>query len=265
MIQVYYIYCVLYFCYWYIVIYNEIIIQLPTIKDQWGLWTCFPATRQSHLGVMGDRTVTLEVCCLCPVFSIISFWLPLLQKTLLHKDRILEIEANSSVLLWQSQENKSYCQIKYDLLTFKVKPTYEHWDAVKESTVFIARHTIWGQVGRMSSLCSKGLSFRGRFLKRVWRSVIGHVINSCIVLWLVDGEVTMEIMETVADFISWRSKVSADGDCSHGIKIHLLLGRKVMTNIDSILKCRHITLLTNVHLVKAMVFSIVMHGCEIGI
>ena len=121
MIQVYYIYCVLYFCYWYIVIYNEIIIQLPTIKDQWGLWTCFPATRQSHLGVMGDRTVTLEVCCLCPVFSIISFWLPLLQKTLLHKDRILEIEANSSVLLWQSQENKSYCQIKHDSAHFQSK------------------------------------------------------------------------------------------------------------------------------------------------
>ena len=75
----------------------------------------------------------------------------------------------------------------------------------------------------------------------------------------------MEIMETVTDFISWGSKTSADGDCSHGIKIHLLLGRKVMTNLDSILKSRDITLLTNVHLVKAMVFSVVMHGCDIGI
>ena len=69
-------------------------------------------------------------------------------------------------------------------------------------------------------------------------------------------------METVADFI-WRgSKITADGDCSHEIKRHLLLGRKVMTNLDSILKSRNITLLTKVHLVKAMVFLVVMYGCE---
>ena len=69
-------------------------------------------------------------------------------------------------------------------------------------------------------------------------------------------------METVSDFIFWGSKITADGDCSHEIKRHLLLGRKVMTNLDSIFKSRDITLPTKVHLVKAMVFPVVMYGCE---
>ena len=69
-------------------------------------------------------------------------------------------------------------------------------------------------------------------------------------------------METVADFILGGSKITADGDCSHEIKRHLLLGRKVMTNLDSILKSRDISLSTKVHLVKAMVFLVVMYGCE---
>ena len=69
-------------------------------------------------------------------------------------------------------------------------------------------------------------------------------------------------METVSDFILGGSKITADGDCSQEIKRHLLLGRKVMTNLDSILKSRGITLPTNVHLVKAMVFLVVMYGCE---
>ena len=69
-------------------------------------------------------------------------------------------------------------------------------------------------------------------------------------------------METVTDFILGDSKITADGDCSHEIKRCLLLGRKVMTNLDSILKSRDITLSTNVHLVRAMVFPVVMYGCE---
>ena len=69
-------------------------------------------------------------------------------------------------------------------------------------------------------------------------------------------------METVTDFIFWGSKITADGDCSHEIKRHLLLGRKVMTNLDSIFKSRDITLPTNIRLVKAMVFPVVMYGCE---
>ena len=69
-------------------------------------------------------------------------------------------------------------------------------------------------------------------------------------------------METVRDFILGGSKITADGDCSHEIKRRLLLGRKVMTNLDSIFKSRDITLLTKVHLVKAMVFPVVMYGCE---
>ena len=69
-------------------------------------------------------------------------------------------------------------------------------------------------------------------------------------------------METVSDFIFLSSKITADGDCSHEIKRHLLLGRKVMTNLDSILKSRNITLPTKIHLVKVMVFPIVVYGCE---
>ena len=75
--------------------------------------------------------------------------------------------------------------------------------------------------------------------------------------WEIDGET----VETVSDFIFGGSKITADGDCSHEIKRHLLLGRKSMTNLDSILKSRDITLLSKVHLVKAMVFPVVMNGC----
>ena len=81
---------------------------------------------------------------------------------------------------------------------------------------------------------------------------------SPITAWEIDGET----METVSDFIFRGSKITADGDCSHEIKRRLLFGRKVMTNLDSILKSRDITLPTKVHLVKAMVFPVVMYGCE---
>ena len=79
-----------------------------------------------------------------------------------------------------------------------------------------------------------------------------------ITSWQIDRDT----VETVADFIFLGSKITADGDCNHEIKRHLLLGRKVMTNIDSILKSRDITLPTKVHLVKAIVFPVVMYGCE---
>ena len=79
---------------------------------------------------------------------------------------------------------------------------------------------------------------------------------------LILGEIDGETVETVPDFIFWGSKITADGDCSHEIKRRLLLGRKVMTNLDSILKSKDITLPTKVHLVKAMVFPVVMYGCE---
>ena len=79
-----------------------------------------------------------------------------------------------------------------------------------------------------------------------------------ITSWQIDGET----VETVSDFIFLGSKITADGDCSHEIKRRLLLGRKVMTNLDSILKSRDITLSTKVHRVKALVFPVVMYGCE---
>ena len=82
--------------------------------------------------------------------------------------------------------------------------------------------------------------------------------SSPITSWQIDGET----METVTDFIFGGSKIAADGDCSHEIKRCLLLGRKAMTNLDSILKSRDITLPTKVHLVKAMVFPVVMYECE---
>ena len=82
--------------------------------------------------------------------------------------------------------------------------------------------------------------------------------SSLITAWQIDGET----METVTDFIVLGSKITADGDCSYEIKKRLLLGRKVMTNLDNTLKRRDITLPTNVHLVKAMIFPVVMYGCE---
>ena len=82
--------------------------------------------------------------------------------------------------------------------------------------------------------------------------------SGSITSWQIDGET----VETVVDFMFWGSKITADGDCSHEVKRHLLLGKKVMTNLDSILKNRDITLPTKVHLVKAMVFPVVIYGCE---
>ena len=84
------------------------------------------------------------------------------------------------------------------------------------------------------------------------------MVSGPITSWQIDGET----VETVADFIFWGSKITADGDCSHEIKRGLLLVRKVMTKLDSILKSRDTTLPTKVRLIKAMVFSVVMYGCE---
>jgi len=84
------------------------------------------------------------------------------------------------------------------------------------------------------------------------------MVSGPMTSWQIDGET----VETVADFIFLGSKITADGDCSHEIKRHLLLGRKVMTNLDSTLKSKDITLPTKVCLVKAMVFPVVMYGCE---
>ena len=85
-----------------------------------------------------------------------------------------------------------------------------------------------------------------------------HRASGPVTSWEIDGET----VKTVSNFIFFGSKITADGDCSHEIKRHLLLGRKVMANLDSIFKSRDITLLTKVHLVKAMVFPVVMCGCE---
>ena len=90
----------------------------------------------------------------------------------------------------------------------------------------------------------------------IWKTKI--MASDPITSWEIDGET----VETVADFIFLGSKITADGDCSHEIKRRLLLGRKVMTNLDSILKSRGVTLPTNVCLVKAVVFPVVMYGCE---
>ena len=87
------------------------------------------------------------------------------------------------------------------------------------------------------------------------------MVSTPITSWQIDGET----METVTDFIFLGSKITADGDCSHDIKRHLLLGRKTLPNLESILKSRDITLPTKVHLVKAMAFAVVMCGCESGL
>ena len=85
--------------------------------------------------------------------------------------------------------------------------------------------------------------------------------SSRVISWQIDGE----IMETVSDFIFGGSKITANDDCSHEIKRHLLLGRKFVTNLDNILKNRNITLPTKVHLVKSMVFPVVMYGVRVGL
>ena len=90
----------------------------------------------------------------------------------------------------------------------------------------------------------------------IWKTKI--MASGPITSWQIDGET----VETVADFIFLGSKITSDGDCSHEIKRRLLLGRKVMTNLDSIFKSRDITLSTKIRLVKAMVFPVVMYGCE---
>ena len=90
-------------------------------------------------------------------------------------------------------------------------------------------------------------------IQKIWIMASGPITS-----WQIDGET----IETLTDFIFLGSKITADGDCSHEIKRRLLLGRKVMTNLDSILKSRDITLSTKVSLVKAMVFPVVMYGCE---
>ena len=94
----------------------------------------------------------------------------------------------------------------------------------------------------------------------------GHGTTDCFQIRasrpITSCQIDEETVETMSDFIFWGSKITADGDCNHEIKRHLLLGRKVMTNLDSILKSRGITLPTKVRLVKAMVFPVVMYGCE---
>ena len=102
----------------------------------------------------------------------------------------------------------------------------------------------------------KSLSLRALLKLNIKRTKM--IASSPITSWQIDGE----RVETVADFIFWGSKITTDGDCSHEIKRCVLLGRKVMTNLDSLLKSRDITWPTKVHLVKAMVFPVVMCGCE---
>ena len=88
------------------------------------------------------------------------------------------------------------------------------------------------------------------------------IVLICISVMIIPWEIDGETMETVSDFILGAPKITADGDCSHEVKRRLLLGRKVMTNLDSIFKSRDITLRTKVRLVKALVFPVVMYGCE---
>ena len=125
---------------------------------------------------------------------------------------------------------------------------------------------IWGRYADDTTLMAQSEEELKSLLKKVKEESekVGFKLNiqktkimasAPITSWQIDGE-------TVADFIFLGSKITADGDCSHEIKRHLLLGRNVMTNLDSILKSRDITLSAKVHLVKAMVFPVAMYGCE---
>ena len=111
--------------------------------------------------------------------------------------------------------------------------------------------------GELKSLLMKVKEESGKVGLKLNTQKTKIMASGLIISWQIDGE----MVETVADFIFLGSKVTVDGDCSHEIKRCLLLGRKVMINLDSILKSRDITLSTKVHLVKAMVFPVVMYGC----
>ena len=117
------------------------------------------------------------------------------------------------------------------------------WQRVKEEL-----KSFWMKVKELSEKVGLKLNIQKTKIKA----------SGPITLWQIDGEA----VETVADFIFLSSKITADGYCSHEIKRRLLLGRKVMINLDSILKSREVTLPTEIHLVKAMVFPVVMYGCE---
>ena len=112
--------------------------------------------------------------------------------------------------------------------------------------------------GELKSLLMKGKEDIEKVGLKLNIQKIKIMASGPITSWQIDGET----VETVNDFILGGSKITVDGDCSHEIKRHLLLGREVMTNLDSILKSGDITLSTNVRLIKAMVFPVVMHGCE---
>ena len=118
-----------------------------------------------------------------------------------------------------------------------------------------------------TSLMADSQELKSLLMKVEEESEVGLKLNIQKTKIMASGPITSwqidwETMETVRDFIFFGSKITADSDCSHDIKRRLLLGRKAMTNLDSILKSRDITLPTKVHLVKAMVFSVVMYGCE---
>ena len=119
----------------------------------------------------------------------------------------------------------------------------------------------WGNVIEMYKLATRRLKSSGDLRCGLKLNIEKTKIMTSgpITSWEIDGQT----VETVSDFIFWGSKITADGDCSHEIKRCLLPGRKVMTNLDSIFKSRDITLPTKIHLVKAMVFPVVMYGCEI--
>ena len=123
----------------------------------------------------------------------------------------------------------------------------------------------WRKDRKGNKKCLQGLKLKSLLAKVKEESEkVGLTLNIQKMNIMASGPITSwEIdRETVSDFIFWGSKITADGDCSHEIKRRLLLGRKVMTNLDSILKSRDITLPTKVRLVKAMVFPLVMYGCE---
>ena len=118
---------------------------------------------------------------------------------------------------------------------------------------------LWQKVKELKSLLMKVKEESEKVALKLNIQKMKIMASGPITSWEIDGET----VETVSDFIILGSKITADGDCSYEIKRRLLLGRKVITNLDSILKSRYITLLTRIRLVKAMVFPLVMYGCEL--
>ena len=171
-----------------------------------------------------------------------------------------ESEEKPKKLLMKLKEESEKVGLKLKIQKTKIMSSgsITSWQMDGEKVEIVTDFTFLGSKVTVDGDYSHKIKTHLFFERKAMTNLDSILKNRDITLWEIDGET----VETVTDFILGGSKITADGDCSHEIKKHLLFGRKVMTNLDSILKSRDITLPTKVHLVKTMVFPVVMYGCE---